>query len=1053
MTNAPSSLGQIALDAAGIFRPPERLTVAEAAVKYVRVHAPPRYSGPYKPDETPYMVEPQNMLMSREHKSLIFCGPSQSGKALPLDTPLATPSGWTTMGEVKVGDLVFDDAGRPTEVVFATEPMYGHACYRLEFDDGTSIIADGEHVWRVDRAKAEQGYGGPASADLTTEEIAAGLTFGKKRRYSYAVKNAAPLDIGDADLPLAPYTLGAWLGDGHALGGRLYGTPEDLKTIITNVWLDGYEARVDIDGKGLGVLKVLPGVMVKTPGEHGQRSGFNVLLRAAGISDKRIPTAYLRASFRQRLALMQGLMDTDGSIGKNGACEFSNTNKNLIDGFCELAASLGLKTITTERKTSCMYLGERSQGAVSWRVTFVAYDDLPVFTLRRKLERQKPRSAGRPGHTARRRIVAVEPVASVPVRCIQVAAESHLYLAGRQMVPTHNTEGIIINGCAYIVKCNPMDVIVFGPSQSAARDFSKRRIDRMHRHSKDLKSELLVGQHADNTHDKTYKSGMMLSISWPSGNEMASKPVPVCLLTEYDRMPDDVDGEGSPFLLAQKRNTTFGSMAMTAVDSSPSRDVEDTKWKASTPHEAPPCNGVLGLYNEGDRRRWYWPCPHCGEFFEGHFGLLRYDTHKTVDGEKVQLSSTAAGDTVYMECPAMGCRIAPTMKKSMNAKGVWLTDGEKVRADGTRYGTPTVSASATYWLRGTAAAYISWKEIVSKFINAEQKYLTTGSQDDLKTTVNTDQGDPYFPRGNETNRLAEDLYDQALPLPKKLVPNDVRALFAMVDVQKNRWEVQIMGIRPAPVGYDAVVIDRYPVFKSKRTDEEGERLWVKPAAYLEDWDLLEEEVMQRKYRLVDDSGEMAIRMTFCDSGGKEGVTSKVYDFYRKLKREGKASRFMPVKGEHAPGAPRAAVSYPDTKRKDRLAQARGEIPVLFFNSNSLKDTLNNMLDRETAGGGKIDFPDWLDIKFFEELTVETKGARGWENKANRRNESWDLCAYFIGACVWQKVDQVNWEDPPAWLAPWKNNPLVTLDGLAANGSVDKGGRKPYGFADVAAELA
>lgn len=620
---------------------------------------------------------------------------------------------------------------------------------------------------------------------------------------------------------------------------------------------------------------------------------------------------------------------------------------------------------------------------------------------------------------------------------------------------TGKTEGVIINTCAYIVKCNPMDVIIFGPSQGAARDFSKRRIDRMHRHSPYLKAELLSGQHADNTHDKTYRSGMMLSISWPSGNEMASKPVPVTMLTEYDRMPDDVDNEGSPFLLAQKRTTTFGSMAMTVVDSSPSRDVEDAKWKPSksSPHEAPPCNGILGLYNQGDRRRWYWPCPHCGEFFEGHFGLLRYETHKVVDGEKVALTPKRAGETAYMECPANACRIAPTEKKGMNSRGVWLTEGEKIRPDGTRYGTPTTSSSATYWLRGPAAAYISWRDLVVKFINAEQKFLSTGSQDDLKTTVNTDQGDPYFPRGNETNRLAEDLYDQALPLPKKLVPNDVRALFAMVDVQKNRWEVQIMGIRPAPVGYDAVVIDRYPVFKSKRTDEDGERLWVKPAAYLEDWDLLEEEVMQRKYRLVDDSGEMAIRMTFCDSGGKEGVTSKVYDFYRKLKREGKASRFMPVKGEHSPGAPRAAVSYPDTKRKDRLAQARGEIPVLFFNSNSLKDTLNNMLDRETAGGGKIDFPDWLDIKFFEELTVETKGARGWENKANRRNESWDLCAYFIGACVWQKVDQVNWEDPPAWLAPWKNNPLVTLDGLAANGSVDKGGRKPYGFADVAAELA
>ena len=618
---------------------------------------------------------------------------------------------------------------------------------------------------------------------------------------------------------------------------------------------------------------------------------------------------------------------------------------------------------------------------------------------------------------------------------------------------TGKTEGLIINGCAYLVKCNPMDVILFGPSQSAARDFSKRRIDRMHRHSPYLRAELLAGQHADNTHDKTYRSGMMLSVSWPSGNEMSSKPVPVTMLTEYDRMPEDVDGEGAPFILAQKRTTTFGSMAKTVVDSSPSRIVEDPKWKPKTLHEAPPCTGTLALYNQGDRRRWYWPCPHCGEFFEGHFGLLRYETHQIINGEKVPLSPKKSGDSTYMECPKNGCRIVPTSKQSMNARGVWLRDGERIDRDGVRSGEPVSSESATFWLRGPAAAYVSWKALVVKMLNAESDYEKTGSQESLKTTVNTDQGEPYVMRGDETNRLAEDIMDQAISLPKKMVPPDVRALFACIDVQKNLWAVQVMGIRPASTGYDIVVIDRFPIIKSNRLDDDGERLWVKPAAFLEDWDLIISEVMEKTYPLYDGSGHMAIRMTFCDSGGKEGVTSKVYDFYRKLKRDGKQGRFMPVKGENHPGSPRAAVSYPDTKRKDRLAQARGEIPVLFFNANALKDMLNNMLDRDTAGGGKIDFPDWLDVSFYEELTVETKSPKGWQNKANRRNESWDLLAYFIGACVWQKVDQVNWRDPPAWLKPWASNPLVTLSGAAQNGAVDKGEGKAQDFTALANELA
>lgn len=615
------------------------------------------------------------------------------------------------------------------------------------------------------------------------------------------------------------------------------------------------------------------------------------------------------------------------------------------------------------------------------------------------------------------------------------------------------TQGLILNTAGYIIKCNPMDILFFGPSQSTARDFSKRRFDRLLRHSKHLKVEQLSGQNADNTHDKTFKSGMMLSIAWPSGNEMASKPAPVSMITEYDRIPDDVDGEGSAFLLAQKRNTTFGSMGMTIVECSPSRDVEDPKWKPKTPHEAPPCKGILGLYNQGDRRRWYWPCPHCGEFFEGHFGLLKYDTVKVVDGEKRPVPINESGKSVWMECPKQGCRIEMIERNGMNQKGVWLTDGEKIRPDGTRYGTPTESETASYWLRGTAARYITWRELVVKYLNAEETYTKTNTQEDLKTTTNTDQGDPYFPRGDETNRLAEDLMDLAIDLPKQLVPYDVRALFACVDVQKNRWEVQVMGIRPGANGFDVVVIDRFAIVKSERRDEQDDVLWVKPASHLEDWDLIEKQVMDKKYLLCDGSGEMGIRMTFCDSGGKEGVTSKVYDYYRKLKAAGKAGRFMPVKGENHPGSPRAAVSYPDAKRKDRLAQARGEIPVLFFNSNSLKDTLNNMLDRDTEGGGKIDFPDWLDLQFFEELTVETRSRTGWENKANRRNESWDLLYYFIGACVWQKVDQVDWSKPPRWLAPWPENPLVTYTGLAPKGKVDKTDGRPQSFRDLAADLA
>jgi phage terminase large subunit GpA-like protein len=613
------------------------------------------------------------------------------------------------------------------------------------------------------------------------------------------------------------------------------------------------------------------------------------------------------------------------------------------------------------------------------------------------------------------------------------------------------TQGLVLNTLAYTVKCNPVDIILYNPSQGAARDFSKRRVDRLHRYSKEIGRELMPGQHADNTFDKFYKSGMMFTLSWPSANEMAGKPVPVTMLTDYDRMPMDVDGEGAPFWLAQKRTTTFKSFGMTVAESSPSKDVLDIRWKPSKdhPHEAPPCEGILSLYNSGDRRRWYWPCPQCGEFFEGTFSMLKWENLETTD---------KSAKTVYMVCPHNGCYIRPDQRYDMNLKGVWLREGEKIDRAGVRTGEGRTSEIASFWLRGVAAAFATWSTLVVKFLNAEKDYHNTGSQDALKTTVNTDQGEPYIPRGAETNRLSEDLQSLAAPLPEKTVPEHVRCLFATCDVQKNRWEVQVHGIMPGDP-YNVVVIDRFAIVKSNRTDDDGERLWVKPAEHIEDWDLLVTEVMDRKYPLVGGQGEMSIAMTVCDSGGREGVTGNAYLFYSKLRKRGLHERFMLVKGEQHPHAPRVHVTFPDSKRKDRKAKARGEVPVLMLQTNLLKDTLDAMLPsfEESTGTndpvvnpGRIIFPDWLDNSFFEELTVETRGTRGWENRHRRRNESWDLLVYLVGLCVHRRIEHVAWDNPPPWLSEWPTNPFVQLASEPA--PVADGARTQYGLSQLGEAL-
>jgi phage terminase large subunit GpA-like protein len=269
--------------------------------------------------------------------------------------------------------------------------------------------------------------------------------------------------------------------------------------------------------------------------------------------------------------------------------------------------------------------------------------------------------------------------------------------------------------------------------------------------------------------------------------------------------------------------------------------------------------------------------------------------------------------------------------------------------------------------------------------------------------------------------------------PKRLiplVPAIVRALIALVDVQQNMFIVQIIGIAPGRP-YDLVVIDRFQIRKSKRPDEHaGGYEWVKPGSYIDDWDLLEDEVIRRSYFLADGSGRrMTIKLTLCDSGGKAGVTTNAYGFVRALRKRGLAGRFHLVKGESKPGMPRTRITYPDNSKRGASgakAGAQGDVPVLLLNSNAIKDTLNNLLDVVIPGSGMIHFADWLPDWFFAELTAEIRTTKGWDNPNKRRNEAWDLLYYAIGACVSSllNVEKVDWENPPLWLTPQEGNPLV-----------------------------
>jgi len=418
------------------------------------------------------------------------------GKALSLDTPVATPDGWTTMGEIAVGERVMGSDGRPTTVVAATEVLTDRPCFEVHFSDGSVIVADAQHQWltetRTSRRSAQQaatGYNRYRSQRTfaqvrTTEEIARTVRCATKdARLNHSVTNAQPLDLPAADLPVPPYALGVWLGDGTSAAAQFTSADPEIAVYIEAEGLiaeptgadrryslrlparDGVApqpcpmcgelfvrrtSQVQTCGKTCGgALRASGGVgrQAACPDCGGPSSGLaqcqacrddhgtvKALLRGLGVlKNKHIPTRYLRGSIAQRRALLAGLLDTDGTVAPSGVVQFGATSRRLAEDARELVAGLGYRVRMTTKRVK----GRSEESSTCYTLTFSTDDE--VFKLERKKLLHKERGARTFTARGSRFITDVRRVDSVPVRCIQVDADDHLFLAGRSFIPTHNS--------------------------------------------------------------------------------------------------------------------------------------------------------------------------------------------------------------------------------------------------------------------------------------------------------------------------------------------------------------------------------------------------------------------------------------------------------------------------------------------------------------------------------------------------------------------------------------------------------------------------------------
>jgi hypothetical protein len=347
-------------------------------------------------------------------------------KGLHTETPVPTPDGWTTIGALQESDQVFGSDGQICAVT-RTYPVQYRDCYRVTFDDQSSLVCDDVQLWSLIKGTTRH----PQPVTLSTAEAAGNIWNGQSRPQRHLrIPVNTPLRLPEARLPVHPYVLGCWLGDGHVSGGAI-GKPGD--DLFENIRACGYEASPPHGKRKLTrtVYGLVPQLreagLVWISEEHRHTSHGQL------AGHKRVPGEYLRASTDQRLALLQGLMDTDGTWNrKRNQAVFTTTDKQLADDAAELARSLGWKA---------RVLPQQAHGSgltvTAYHVAFTPYGANP-FRL--------PRKAGlvrMPGTTrARYRIIrSIEPVLSVPTRCIDVDSADHLYLAGTEMIPVHNCVG------------------------------------------------------------------------------------------------------------------------------------------------------------------------------------------------------------------------------------------------------------------------------------------------------------------------------------------------------------------------------------------------------------------------------------------------------------------------------------------------------------------------------------------------------------------------------------------------------------------------------------
>ena len=391
-------------------------------------------------------VSEDGIVVDRFKRTLLLIG-RKNGKALALDTRIPTPTGDRTIADIQAGDYVFGVDGKPVKVLATSEIFKNRKCYEFTFEDGEKIICDAEHKWTVctKSSRRRKEYisksGRKSSAKHPVDDNgrmvmqAFEMVDDFKRirhdkkgiEYKYRVPMADALDYPKKELPLHPYILGLWLGDGDKNDNRIAVSKDDLNELCELI----KESGVDI-----GSVKLFGGKYEVRLGKkigYKQNSIRNALRVLNVWQNKHIPDEYLTASIEQRLELLKGLMDTDGTCSKAGQCEFSQKSKTMVDDISKLLSSLGIKhTIYFFDNIKCC-----GKLCSAYKVRFFTDKTFSCFKYKRKHERLKDHLAPR---MQAKTIIDIKEVEPRDTKCIAIDRKDGLFLCGERNTVTHNSE-------------------------------------------------------------------------------------------------------------------------------------------------------------------------------------------------------------------------------------------------------------------------------------------------------------------------------------------------------------------------------------------------------------------------------------------------------------------------------------------------------------------------------------------------------------------------------------------------------------------------------------